>query len=150
LIDQGTAAPDFTLDDQDGKPVTLSELRGRWALVYFYPMADTPGCTKQACGVRDHSADYEAANAVVLGVSPDSVADLRQFADKYGLPFTLLSDPGGEVAQRYGAWITRDGYWFNQRSSVLVDPEGDVARVFENVKPAEHDDLVLGALKELA
>jgi thioredoxin-dependent peroxiredoxin len=150
LIDQGTAAPDFTLDDQDGKPVTLSELRGRWALVYFYPMADTPGCTKQACGVRDHSADYEAANAVVLGVSPDSVADLRQFADKYGLPFTLLSDPGGEVAQRYGAWITRDGYWFNQRSSVLVDPEGNVARVFENVKPAEHDDLVLGALKELA
>jgi thioredoxin-dependent peroxiredoxin len=150
LIDQGTAAPDFTLDDQDGKPVTLSELRGRWALVYFDPMADTPGCTKQACGVRDHSADYEAANAVVLGVSPDSVADLRQFADKYGLPFTLLSDPGGEVAQRYGAWITRDGYWFNQRSSVLVDPEGNVARVFENVKPAEHDDLVLGALKELA
>jgi peroxiredoxin Q/BCP len=150
LIDQGSAAPDFTLDDQDGKPVTLSELRGRWALVYFYPMADTPGCTKQACGVRDHSADYEAANALVLGVSPDSVADLRQFADKYGLPFTLLSDPGGEVAQRYGAWITRDGYWFNQRSSVLVDPEGNVARVFENVKPAEHDDLVLGALKELA
>ena len=150
MIDEGTTAPDFTLEDQDGKPVTLSELRGRWALVYFYPMADTPGCTAQACSARDHSADYEAANAVVLGVSPDPVADLRKFADKYGLAFTLLSDPGGEVAQLYGVWITKDGYWFNQRSSVLVDPEGNVARVFPNVKPAEHDDLVLGALKELA
>lgn len=150
MIDQGTDAPDFTLDDQDGKPVTLSDLRGRWTLVYFYPMADTPGCTAQACSARDHSAEYEAANAVVLGVSPDPVANLRAFADKYGLAFTLLSDPGGEVAQQYGVWITRDGYWFNQRSSFLVEPEGKVARVFPNVKPAEHDDLVLGALKELA
>jgi peroxiredoxin Q/BCP len=104
--------------------------------------------------VRDHSGDYEAANAVVLGVSPDPVADLRKFADKYGLPFTLLSDEGGEVAQRYGAWVEKNNYgrkyFGNQRSSVLVDPEGNVARVFPNVKPAEHDELVLGALKELA
>ena len=154
MIDQGTAAPEFTLDDQDGKPVKLSDLRGRWALVYFYPKADTPGCTTQACGVRDHTADYEAANAVVLGVSPDPVADLRKFADKYGLPFTLLSDPGGEVARQYGAWVEKNNYgrtyWGNQRSSVLVDPDGNVARVFPKVKPAEHDELVLGALKELA
>jgi peroxiredoxin Q/BCP len=150
MIDTGGPAPDFTLDDQDGNPVSLSDLRGRWALVYFYPKADTPGCTAQACSARDHSADYEAANAVVLGVSPDPVADLRAFADKYGLAFTLLSDPGGEVAQRYGVWIERDGWFFNQRSSVLVDPEGNVARVFPDVKPAEHDELVLGALRELA
>jgi thioredoxin-dependent peroxiredoxin len=154
MIDAGGPAPDFTLDDQDGNPVSLSGLRGRWALVYFYPKADTPGCTTQACSVRDHSADYEAANAVVVGVSPDSVADLRAFADKYGLPFTLLSDPGGEVAQRYGAWVEKNNYgrtyFGNQRSSVLVDPDGNVARVFPKVKPAEHDDLVLGALSELA
>ena len=150
MIDSGGPAPDFTLDDQDGKPVTLSDLRGKWALVYFYPMADTPGCTAQACSARDHSADYEAANAVVLGVSPDSVEDLRKFADKYGLAFTLLSDEGGKVAQQYGAWIEKDGYHFNERSSVLVDPEGNIARVFPKVKPAEHDELVLGALNELA
>jgi peroxiredoxin Q/BCP len=154
LIDSGQPAPDFTLQNQDGEQVTLSSLRGRWVVVYFYPKADTPGCTAQACGVRDHSGDYEAANAVVLGVSPDSVADLRKFADKYGLAFTLLSDEGGEVAGRYGVWAekTMGGrtFWGNQRSSVLVDPEGDVARVFPNVKPAEHDDLLLGALGELA
>jgi thioredoxin-dependent peroxiredoxin len=154
MIDPGGPAPDFTLDDQDGNPVTLSDLRGRWALVYFYPKADTPGCTAQACSARDHSADYEAANAVVLGVSPDPVADLRAFADKYGLAFTLLSDEGGAVAQLYGVWAEKHRfgrtYFGNQRSSVLVDPEGRVARVFENVKPAEHDELVLGALSELA
>ena len=154
MIDAGGPAPDFTLDDQDGNPVTLSELRGRWTLVYFYPKADTPGCTAQACSARDHSADYEAANTVVLGVSPDSVEDLRKFADKYGLAFTLLSDPGGQVAQQYGVWVEKSNfgktYFGNQRSSVLVDPEGSVARVFPNVKPAEHDELVLGALAELA
>jgi peroxiredoxin Q/BCP len=154
VIAEGTTAPDFTLDDQDGKAVTLSDLRGRWVLVYFYPKADTPGCTTQACSLRDHSADYEAKNAVVLGVSPDPVEDLRKFADKYGLAFTLLSDPGGELAQKYGAWVEKNNYgrtyWGNQRSSVLVDPEGTVARVFPKVKPAEHDDLILGALEELA
>ena len=103
---------------------------------------------------RDHSADYEAANAVVLGVSPDPVPALRKFADKYGLAFTLLSDERGKVAQQYGAWVEKKrfgiGYVGNERSSVLVDPEGKVARVFPKVKPAEHDELVLGALKELA
>jgi peroxiredoxin Q/BCP len=154
MIDAGGPAPDFTLDDQDGKPVTLSDLRGKWTLVYFYPKADTPGCTAQACSARDHSADYEAANAVVLGVSPDPVRELRAFADKYGLAFTLLSDEGGEVAQRYGAWVEKNyggrTYFGNERSSVLVDPDGNVARVFRKVKPAEHDDLVLGALAELS
>jgi thioredoxin-dependent peroxiredoxin len=154
MIEPGAPAPDFTLHDQDGNTVTLSDLHGRWALVYFYPKADTPGCTAQACSARDHSADYEAANAVVLGVSPDPVQDLRKFADKYGLAFTLLSDEGGKVAKQYGVWVEKNKfgrtYFGNQRSSVLVDPEGNVARVFPNVKPAEHDELVLGALAELA
>jgi thioredoxin-dependent peroxiredoxin len=154
MIEPGAPAPDFTLDDQDGNPVSLADQRGHWTLVYFYPKADTPGCTAQACSARDHSADYEAANAVVLGVSPDPVKALRKFADKYGLAFTLLSDEGGEVAQQYGVWVEKNRYgrtyFGNQRSSVLVDPEGKVAEVFPNVKPAEHDDLVLGALKELA
>jgi peroxiredoxin Q/BCP len=154
MIDAGGPAPDFTLDDQDGKAVTLSEQRGHWTLVYFYPKADTPGCTAQACSARDHSADYEAANAVVLGVSPDPVPALRAFADKYGLAFTLLSDEGGEVAQKYGAWVEKNNYgrryFGNERSSVLIDPDGKIARVFPRVKPAEHDELVLDALKELA
>ena len=154
MIEPGAPAPDFTLNNQDGNAVTLSDLHGRWALVYFYPKADTPGCTAQACSARDHSADYEAANAVVLGVSPDPVKELRKFADKYGLAFTLLSDEGGKVAQQYGVWVEKNKfgrtYFGNQRSSVLVDPDGNVARVFPNVKPAEHDELVLGALAELA
>ena len=139
MIETGQTAPDFTLPDQDGTPVTLSELSGRNVVLYFYPKADTPGCTKQACGVRDHSADYEAADAVVLGISHDPVEDLRAFADKFGLAFTLLSDMGDEVKRAYGA---------NKRSTVIVDPEGNVADVFPNVKPEEHDDLVLGALRQ--
>jgi peroxiredoxin Q/BCP len=152
MIETGEKAPDFTLPDQDGSPVTLSELLGRNVILFFYPKADTPGCTKQACGVRDHSPDYEAADAMVLGVSPDPVPDLRAFADKYGLPFTLLSDEGGEVAKQYGAWVekSRRGrtYWGNARSSVVVDPGGTVSAVFPNVKPEEHDHLVLGALRQ--
>jgi peroxiredoxin Q/BCP len=154
MIDAGGPAPDFTLDDQDGSPVSLADQRGRWTLVYFYPKADTPGCTAQACSARDHSADYEAANAIVLGVSPDPVPDLRKFADKHGLAFTLLSDEGGGVAQQYGTWVEKHRndrtYFGNERSSVLVDPEGNIARVFPNVKPAEHDELVLAAVRELS
>jgi thioredoxin-dependent peroxiredoxin len=150
MIEPGRPAPDFNMPNQDGEPVALSELRGRHVALYFYPKAETPGCTKQACGVRDRAREYEEAGAVVLGVSPDPVADLRAFADKYGLPFTLLSDSGGEVAGRYGVWVekSRDGrrYWGNERTTFLIDPEGVVERVFPRVRPDEHDDLVLGAL----
>jgi thioredoxin-dependent peroxiredoxin len=153
MIEAGEPAPDFTLANQDGEPVSLSELRGRWVALYFYPKADTPGCTTQACGVRDHSSGYEAANATVLGVSPDSVEELRAFADKYGLAFTLLSDEKHEVAERYGVWDELSfgdlTVWGNRRSTALIDPEGDVARVFPDVKPDEHDELLLGALHEL-
>jgi peroxiredoxin Q/BCP len=154
MIDAGGPAPDFTLSDQDGNPVTLHDLRGRWALVYFYPKADTPGCTTQACGVRDHSADYEAANAVVLGVSPDPVADLREFADKYGLPFTLVSDPDHSLSEAYGVWIEKQNYgrtyMGNERTTFVIDGDGKIARVFPKVSPKTHDDVVLEALGELA
>jgi thioredoxin-dependent peroxiredoxin len=153
MIDVGVTAPDFTLPDQDGKPVSLSSLRGRWVALYFYPKANTPGCTAQACGVRDHSADYEAAGVTVLGVSPDPVSEQRAFADEHGLPFTLLSDESHEVAERYGVWEQHQVgdrlLWGNQRSTALIDPEGKVARVLERVDPREHDELVLGALAEL-
>jgi peroxiredoxin Q/BCP len=154
MIDPGGPAPDFTLSDQDGEPVSLSSLRGRWVALYFYPKADTPGCTAQACGVRDHSADYEVANAVVLGISPDPVDELRAFADKYGLAFTLLSDEGHEVAETYDVWDELQfgdlKVWGNRRSTALIDPDGKIARTFPDVKPTEHDELVLGALAELA
>src|SRR4051794_17852771 len=104
MIEQGQPAPDFELPDQDGNPVRLSELRGRTVVLYFYPRADTPGCTTQACGIRDHRADYEQAGAVVLGVSPDSVDAIKQFADKQSLNFRLLADADHGVADRYGAW----------------------------------------------
>jgi thioredoxin-dependent peroxiredoxin len=154
MIEQGDEAPDFELPDQDGNPVRLSSLRGRNAVVYFYPKADTPGCTVQACGVRDRRADYEAANAVVLGVSPDPPAALRAFADKHGLPFTLLGDEDHAVAERYGVWVEKRmygrTYWGVQRATFVVDPDGRVAHVIPKVKPAEHDEEVLGVLSERA
>src|SRR3954467_4340645 len=104
MIEPGQPAPDFELPNQDGAPVRLSDLRGRRIVLYFYPRADTPGCTTQACGIRDHRSDYEAAGAVVLGVSPDSVEAIKNFADKQSLDFRLLADADHAVAERYGAW----------------------------------------------
>jgi thioredoxin-dependent peroxiredoxin len=150
MIEQGDEAPDFELPDQDGNPVRLSSLRGRNAVVYFYPKADTPGCTVQACGVRDRRADYEAANAVVLGVSPDPPAALRAFADKHGLPFTLLGDEDHAVAERYGVWVEKRmygrTYWGVQRATFVVDPDGRVAHVIPKASPKTHDDQVLAVL----
>ena len=105
MIEEGAEAPDFELQDQDGKAVRLSELRGRTVVLYFYPRADTPGCTAQACAIRDRQSEFDDAGAVVLGVSPDPVPALRKFADKYGLPFTLLSDEDHAVAEAYGTWV---------------------------------------------
>jgi thioredoxin-dependent peroxiredoxin len=150
VIEAGDTAPDFELPDQDGRLVKLSSYRGRNVVVYFYPRADTPGCTTQACGIRDRSAEYEAANAVVLGISPDKPAALRRFADKYGLPFTLLGDPEHEVADEYGVWVEKSMYGKRymgiQRATFVVDPEGIVAHVIQKVKPKTHDDEVLAAL----
>src|SRR5215218_8684749 len=110
MITTGEQAPDFELPDHDGNPVRLSALRGSPVVLYFYPKADTPGCTTQACGIRDRRADYDAAGAVVLGVSPDEPPKLRKFADKFGLDFTLLADIGHEVADEYGTWVEKSMY----------------------------------------
>ncbi len=152
MIEAGTAAPDFELPNQDGDPVKLSDLRGQWVVLYFYPRADTPGCTKQACGVRDRRRDYEAANAVVLGVSPDPVRSLKKFADKYELPFTLLADADHAIAERYGVWVQKSRYgrtyWGNSRTTFIIDPDGVVRHVIPKVSPETHDDDVLTAIAQ--
>ena len=146
----GDQAPDFTLPDQDGNPTTLSSLKGRTVVLYFYPQADTPGCTTQACGIRDHRPDYEQSGAVVLGVSPDPVKAVKKFHDKFGLGFTLLADEHHEVAEKYGVWVEKSmygrTYMGNERTTFLIGPEGAITHVFRKVKPAEHDRIVLDGL----
>jgi peroxiredoxin Q/BCP len=150
MIEPGDTAPDFELPDQDGNPVRLSGLRGQPVVLYFYPKADTPGCTTQACGVRDHRADYEAAGARVLGVSPDPVKKVKKFHDGQGLNFTLLADEDKEVVQAYGVWVEKSMYGRTymgaERSTFVIGPDGVVREVLRKVKPAEHDDRVLAAL----
>jgi thioredoxin-dependent peroxiredoxin len=152
MIEEGQQAPDFELPDQDGNPVKLSDLRGRPVVVYFYPKAATPGCTTQACGVRDHHADYRQANAVVLGISPDTVAKVKKFHDKEGLNFALLADEGHRVADTYGVWVEKSmygkTYFGNERTTFVIDSDGLITRVLRKVKPAQHDELVLAALAE--
>jgi peroxiredoxin Q/BCP len=151
VITQGQEAPDFELPDQDGRAVRLSDFRGQPVVVYFYPKADTPGCTTQACGVRDHQSDYIDAGAVVLGISPDPVAKVKKFHEKYDLNFPLLADEDHAVAETYGVWVTKSmygrTYLGNERATFVIDPAGKVAEVLRKVKPAEHDQLVLEALE---
>ena len=153
MVAEGDTAPDFTLPDQDGNQVALSELRGRPVVLYFYPKADTPGCTTQACGIRDHSADYDKSGARVVGVSPDTVAAQRKFADKFNLDFTLLADENHEVADLYGTWgekkLYGKTYMGVQRATFIIDPEGKVAHVIPKASPKTHDDVVLEALGQL-
>jgi thioredoxin-dependent peroxiredoxin len=150
MPDIGDAAPDFTLPDQNGEPVTLSSFKGRNVVLYFYPKASTPGCTTQACGIRDHRADYEAANAVVLGVSPDPQQKLAKFASDEGLNFRLLGDEHHTVAEAYGVWVQKSMYGREymgmERSTFVIGPDGRITGIFRKVKPAEHDEQVLGAL----
>jgi peroxiredoxin Q/BCP len=152
MLETGTQAPAFTLPDQDGQEVSLAALTaaGKTVVVYFYPRADTPGCTTQACSVRDHAADYAAANAVVLGVSPDSVADVKKFHGKYDMNFTLLADADHMVSEQFGVWGEKSMYgktfWGNARATFVVAPTGDITHVFPKVSPKTHDDVVLTAL----
>jgi thioredoxin-dependent peroxiredoxin len=150
---EGDKAPDFALQDQNGETVKLSDLRGQTVVVYFYPRADTPGCTTQACGVRDRSDDYAAAGARVIGISPDEVEDIAKFAGKYDLGFTLLADPDHAVAEEYGAWGEKSMYGKKYmgvlRSTFIVDPDGKIAKVFPKVQPKKHDHIVLEALAGL-
>jgi peroxiredoxin Q/BCP len=152
VIEVGDAAPDFELPDQDGRPVRLKDFRGQRVVVYFYPKADTPGCTTQACGVRDRKADYAQAGAVVLGVSPDPVAKVKKFQEKYALDFPLLADADHSVAEAFGVWVEKSmygrKYMGNERTTFIVDSEGKIAEVLRKVKPAEHDERVLAALAE--
>jgi peroxiredoxin Q/BCP len=152
MIEQGQEAPDFELPDQDGRTVKLSDFRGNTVVVYFYPKAATAGCTVQACGVRDHQADYAKAGAVVLGISPDPIAAVKKFHEKEGLNFALLADEGHAVAERYGVWVEKSmygrRYFGNERTTFLIDPDGRISSVLRKVKPAEHDRLVVKALAD--
>ncbi len=152
MIETGQRAPDFTLPDQDGNEVSLADLAGTTVVLYFYPKANTSGCTTQACGVRDHRGDYEAAGAVVLGVSPDPVKEVKRFHDAQGLNFTLLADEDHAVCEAYGTWQEKSmygrKYWGSTRSTFIIDGEGNVKHVIANAKPATHDDEVLAALRD--
>ncbi|KND47157.1 MAG: peroxiredoxin Q/BCP [Parcubacteria bacterium C7867-004] len=146
----GDIAPDFTLPDQDGGMHALSSYRGKNILLYFYPKDDTPGCTKEACAIRDAEPDFSKLNAVVLGVSADSVKSHKKFSEKYGLAFTLLADEGKEVVNLYGVWGRKkmmgreyDGVF---RTSFLIGPDGRIKRVYEKVKPELHAADVLADL----
>jgi peroxiredoxin Q/BCP len=154
MLQPGDLAPDFALPDQHGNPVSLSDYRGQTVVLYFYPKADTPGCTTQACGVRDRHADYERAGAVILGVSPDPVKAVDRFDQKYGLGFPLLADESHGVAEQYGVWVEKSmygrKYWGVQRSTFVIDAGGVIAHVIEKVKPQTHDDEVLAALAHLS
>lgn len=140
-------APDFTLSDQDGKEHKLSDYRGGWVLLYFYPNDDTPGCTKEACAIRDSFPDFKKLKITVLGVSVNSVKSHKKFADKYKLPFTLLSDESKVVVRKYDVWAKKKfmgkEYMGTLRTSFLVNPSGRIAKIYEKVKPELHADEVL-------
>jgi thioredoxin-dependent peroxiredoxin len=150
MVAEGELAPDFTLTSDTGEPVTLSSFRGRTVILYFYPKDDTPGCTAQACGIRDSYDDFEQRGAVVLGVSPDEESSHVKFKQKYGLPFTLLADPDHDVAEQYGVWGERKymgkTYMGVERSTFLIDEDGRIAKVMRRVKPDTHAERVLEAL----
>jgi peroxiredoxin Q/BCP len=154
MLEAGTPAPDFTLPDQDGNDVSLSSLRGRTVVLYFYPKADTPGCTTQACGIRDHATDYAQRDAVVLGVSPDPVKKVKAFHDKFDMNFTLLADEGHAVADEYGTWVEKSmygrKYFGNARATFIIDGDGVIRHVIPKASPAKHDADVLKALDALA
>lgn len=151
MLAEGSSAPDFTLLDQDGKETTLSALKGKPVVLYFYPKDDTSGCTKQACDFRDTQPAIKKAGAVVLGVSPDSVASHVKFAKKYELPFTLLSDPDHAVAEKYGVWVEKSMYGRKymgiERTTFLIDSKGKIAEIWKKVKVPGHVEAVVNSLK---
>lgn len=142
MLKLGTKAPEFALPDQDGKIHSLSQYSGKRVLLYFYPKDDTPGCTKEACAIRDAWKEFEKLDAVVLGVSADTVEKHAKFARKYKLPFTLLADPAKTMIEAYEAWGKKKfmgrEYMGIFRISYLIDPKGKIVKVYEKVKPAEH------------
>jgi thioredoxin-dependent peroxiredoxin len=150
MVEEGKPAPDFELTSDSGETVRLSDFRGKPVVLYFYPKDDTPGCTAQACGIRDSYEDFAERGAVVLGVSPDKETSHVKFKEKYGLPFTLLADTEHKVAEDYGTWVEKKyagrTYMGVERSTFLIDGEGRVTKVMRRVKPDTHADDVLAAL----
>lgn len=147
-------APEFSLEDQDGKTHALKDYRGKWVLLYFYPKDDTPGCTKEACAIRDNFPQFKSKKLVVLGVSVDSVKSHKKFAEKYHLPFSLLSDEKKEVVKKYGVWGKKTfmgrSYEGTYRTSFLINPEGEIAKMYEQVKPEMHANTILNDYKKEA
>ena len=150
MVEEGKPAPDFELVSDSGETVTLSSLRGQPIILYFYPKDDTPGCTAQACGIRDAWGEFEARGAVVLGVSPDNESSHVKFKEKYQLPFTLLADTEHKTAEEYGVWVEKNyagkTYMGVERSTFVIDADGNVAKELRRVKPDAHADDVLAAL----
>jgi thioredoxin-dependent peroxiredoxin len=151
MVEEGTPAPDFTLTSDSGEQVSLSELRGKPVVLYFYPKDDTPGCTAQACGIRDAWGEFERAGAVVLGVSPDDERSHVRFKEKYDLPFALLADTDHATAEEYGVRVEKSMYGKTymgvERSTFVIDADGNVAKAMRKVKPDTHADDVLAALR---
>jgi len=145
----GTAAPDFRLQDQTGEWHELDKYRGQWVTLYFYPKDDTPGCTTEACAFRDNIFAFEAIGATVLGISLDDVDSHAEFAQKYSLPFSLLADMDGAIAQKYGVLSDYGSFQMAKRQTFLIDPQGNIARHYARVEPATHTDQVLADLKQL-
>ncbi|MGB8954360.1 MAG: thioredoxin-dependent thiol peroxidase [Tumebacillaceae bacterium] len=152
-ITVGQAAPDFTLPASTGENLTLSQFKGQNVVVYFYPKDDTPGCTTEACGFRDLHAAFADANTVILGVSPDPVKKHEKFISKYELPFILLADEEHTVCEQYGVWKEKNmygkKYWGVERTTFLIDKDGNIAKVYPKVKVAGHVDKVLEDVKAL-
>ncbi len=154
MLKQGDVAPIFSVADQDGMIRSLSDEKGNWVLLYFYPKDDTPGCTKEACTIRDNWPKFKKLKVTVFGVSIDPVKKHRKFVDKYDLPFTLLADEDKKIVEAYGVWGKKKfmgrEYMGIHRVSFLIDPKGKIAKVYPTVKPSEHAEEVLADLKELA
>ena len=153
-MQEGSRAPAFRLQDVSGEFVRLSNFAGETVVLYFFPKADTPGCTAQACGIAERWADYEAAGAVVIGVSRDAPDELYRFGHKHDLPHMLLSDPDHKIAEKYGVWAEKSmygrRYWGVLRTTFIIGPNGKVMKAFPNISPKKHDDVVLAALREAA
>lgn len=153
MLQTNDRAPAFSLPDQDGNIRSLSEYAGTWLLLYFYPKDDTPGCTEEACSLRDNLSALKAKGLTIIGVSTDSVASHRKFADKHGLPFTLLADEKKEAVSAYGLWAEKSmygkKYMGTLRSSFLIRPDGTIAKIYEKVKPGEHAAEILHDMDDM-
>lgn len=154
MLKLNTKAPDFSLPDQEGNVHSLADYKGKWVLVYFYPKDETPGCIKEACAIRDNWPFFEKLDCVVIGVSADSVKSHDKFVNKYKLPFILLADEKKEMLEKYGAWQKKNflgkEYMGIKRMSYLINPEGEVAKIYPDVKAAGHAEEVLADLKLLS